>query len=47
MKGYLTTILLGIAIILIAIGIHVNSIITTCIGGAFVGFYNAMMYKQD
>ena len=47
MKKYLTCSLLCLAITLISIGIHTNNIIVTCIGGAFVGVYNAMMYKQD
>lgn len=47
MKLYLTTILLGAAIILITLGIHTNNLILVCIGGFLTGVYNAMMYKKD
>ena len=47
MKGYLTTILLCVAIMLIALGTHTDNIIITSIGGALAGGYNAMVYKQD
>lgn len=47
MKRYLTTALLCVAIVLIALGIHTNSLILVGIGGALSGLYNAMMYKQD
>jgi uncharacterized protein involved in cysteine biosynthesis len=45
MKMYLTTILLCIAIILIAAGIHTNNLIFTAIGGFLAGIYNEMMHK--
>jgi len=47
MKLFLATILLGIAIVLIAIAIHTNDFICGCIGGLLVGIYNAMMDKRD
>ena len=47
MKKYLACGALCFAIILIAFGIHISNIILMCIGGAFVGVYNAMIYKQD
>jgi len=47
MKMYLTTILLSVAIWLIAFGIHTNNLILLGIGGGFAGVYNAIMYKQD
>jgi len=46
MKGYLTTVLLCIAIVLIATGIHTNCLILVVIGGVLAGVYNAMIYKQ-
>lgn len=48
MEMYLTTILLLAAITLIAFGVQTNNIILVCIGGLFVGIYNAMIYyKKD
>ena len=47
MKKYLACVLLCAAICLISLGIHIANIIVTCIGGALVGVYNAMIYKQD
>jgi hypothetical protein len=48
MKMYLTTILLGLAIALITLGIHTNNLILICIGGFLTGVYNAMVYyKKD
>ena len=47
MKMYLTTALLCAAIVLIALGIHTNSLILVGIGSSLSGLYNAMMYKQD
>lgn len=47
MKMYLTTILLCVAIMLIAFGIHTANVILAGIGGIFAGVYNAMIYKQD
>ena len=46
MKLYLTTILLDLAIALIALGIHINNFILVCIGGFLAGVYNSMMYKK-
>lgn len=46
MKAYLTTILLGTAIFLIAFGIHITNTILICIGGALVGAYNGMIYNK-
>ena len=48
MKKYLACGLLCTAIMLISLGIHIANIIITCIGGAFAGAYNAMIYyKKD
>ena len=47
MKKHLTTILLCVAILLIAFGIHISNIIVACIGGALAGAYNAMITKRD
>ena len=47
MKKYLACGFLCSAIVLIAFGIHISNIILMCSGGAFVGVYNAMIYKQD
>lgn len=47
MKLFLTTILLGVAIILIAVAIHTNDAICACIGGFLVGIYNAIINKRD
>lgn len=47
MKMFLTTILLSVAILLIAFGIHTNNLILLGIGGFLAGIYNAMIYKQD
>jgi hypothetical protein len=45
MERFLTTILLCVAIILIAFGIHTNNLIIEGVGGFFAGIYNAMLYK--
>ena len=45
MKMFLSTILLCVAIILIAFGIHTNNHILGGIGGFFVGVYNSMMHE--
>ena len=48
MMMYLATLLLCIAIVLIAFGIHVHNSILVVIGGFLVGVYNAMIYyKKD
>lgn len=48
MKMYLTSFLLCIAIVLIALGIHINNSILAVIGGFFAGIYNAIIYyKKD
>lgn len=47
MKMFLTSILLCAAMILITLGIHTNNFIPVVIGGALIGAYNAMIYKQD
>lgn len=48
MKMYLTTILLGVGIASIALGIHTNNLISIGIGGFIIGVYNAMIYyKKD
>ena len=48
MKMYLTTVLLGIGIALIALGIHINNLTFVGIGGFLTGVYNAIMYyKKD
>lgn len=48
MKMYLTTILLCVAVWLIAFGIHTNNFILVGIGGFLAGVYNAMIYyKKD
>jgi len=47
MKEYLACVLLCAAIFLISFGIHIANIIVICGGGALVGAYNAMIYKQD
>jgi hypothetical protein len=47
MKYFLTSILLGVAIVLIAVAIHTNDGICACIGGFLVGIYNAMISKRD
>lgn len=39
--------LLGGAIILLNIALNEGSFICGCIGGAFVGIYNAIVYKED
>lgn len=39
--------LLGGAIILLAIAVDEGSFIGGCIGGALVGIYNAIVYKED
>ena len=43
----LRTILLCIAIILIAIGIHTYNYIFICIGGAMIGVYNVMIIDGE
>ena len=43
MKKYLPCVLLCTAIMLISLGIHIDNIIITCIGGALAGAYNAMI----
>lgn len=47
MKKYLAISSLCCAITLIAFGVHTDNIILMCIGGAFVGVYNELVYKQD
>lgn len=47
MKKYLTTALLCVAIVLIGIGIHTNSLILIGIGSSLLGFYNAMIYSKN
>lgn len=39
--------LLGGAIILLIIALKEGSFIYGCIGGALVGIYNAIVYKED
>lgn len=46
MKMYLATILLCIAIVLIALGVQINNLILLCIGGFLTGIYNAMVYNK-
>ena len=43
----LRTILLYIAIILIAIGIHTSNYIFICIGGVIIGVYNVMIIDGE
>ena len=47
MKIYLTTLLLCVAVLLIAFGIHTNNFILVGIGGSLAGAYNAMIYQKD
>lgn len=47
MKIYLTTILLGASIALIALGIHTDNLIFMGIGGSLTGVYNAMIYYKE
>jgi hypothetical protein len=47
LRIYLTTILLGAAITLIAIGIHTYNFIDIGIGGALAGVYNGIINKRD
>ena len=46
MKVYSTTILLCVAIVLIAIGIHINNIILVSIGGGLAGVYDSMIQTK-
>lgn len=39
--------LLGGAIIILSIAVNEGSFICGCIGGALVGIYNAIVYKED
>lgn len=39
--------LLGGAIIILSIAVNEGSLICGCIGGALVGIYNAIVYKED
>ena len=45
--AFLTTNLLAGGIFLVSFGIHISNIGVMCIGGALLGAYNAMIYKQD
>ncbi len=45
MKEYLTTILLCVAIVLVAFGIHTSDLILAGIGGFLVGVYNVIIHK--
>lgn len=47
MKMFLSCVFLCSAIVIISYGTHINNIIFTSIGGAFVGGYIAMIHKQD
>ena len=44
---FLLNLLLGGAIIVLAIAVDEGSFICGCIGGALVGVYNAIVYKED
>ena len=44
---FLLNLLLGGAIIILAIAVDEGSFIGGCIGGALVGIYNAIVYKED
>ena len=44
---FLATTLLCAGIFLLSFGIHISNFGMMCIGGALVGVYNAMIYKQD
>ena len=46
MRKYLTTVLLCVAIPLIAIGIHISNLILAGIGASLVGVYQAMMHEM-
>jgi len=46
MKFFSTTMLLSVAILLIAIGIHIDNLILVGIGGFLVGIYNSMIQKR-
>lgn len=47
LMNILLNFLLGGAIILLIIALNEGSFIYGCIGGAFVGIYNAIVYKED
>jgi hypothetical protein len=47
LMNILLNFLLGGAIILLIIALDEGSFIYGCIGGAFVGIYNAIVYKED
>jgi len=46
MKGFITTILLCVAIILICLGLSEHNVIIAMIGGAFCGIYNASINEK-
>lgn len=47
LMNILLNLLLGGAIIALAIAVDEGSLICGCIGGAFVGIYNAIVYKEN
>lgn len=47
LMNILLNFLLGGAIILLIIALDEGSFICGCIGGALVGIYNAIVYKED
>jgi len=46
-RKYITTILLSLSIVFIAIGIHASNLIVVAVGGLFCGVYNGMLFKKD
>lgn len=46
MKGFITTLLLCGAIILIELGLSENNVIISMIGGLFCGIYNAIINEK-
>lgn len=45
--SYLRTILLCVAIVLIAVGIYTSNYISMCIGGFIIGVYNIIIIDEE
>ncbi len=43
----ISTALLSLAVVLVAIGIHTNNILIVFLGGFTCGFYNSFINKKD
>lgn len=46
-REYIMAGLLGLSIVLAAVGVHTNNLIIIAIGGFLCGIYNGMLFKKD